>query len=146
MATVVGPGVRSGRVVYSTDISGLRPADLEGFFVDWPTGPSPERHLEILRGSDYVVVARGGDEGRVVGFVTAISDGVLSAFIPLLEVLPAWQRQGIGSELVRRILAELDDYYMVDLVCDPELEPFYRRFELTLLAGMGRRRRHLLAE
>lgn len=131
---------------YSTDISGLTPADLEGFFAGWPVKPSAERHLEILRGSDHVVLARDGDGGRVVGFVTAISDGVISAFIPLLEVLPEWQGRGIGSELVRRVLAELDALYMVDLVCDPELEPFYRRFELTLLAGMGRRRRHLLAE
>ena len=38
------------------------------------------------------------------------------------------------------MLAELEDFYMVDLVCDPELEPFYRRFELTLLTGMGSRR------
>ena len=83
-------------------------------------------------------------EGRVLGFVTAISDGVLSAFIPLLEVLPERQGQGIGSELVRRILGELEDFYMVDLVCDPELEGFYRRFEMTLLAGMAVRRRHLL--
>lgn len=44
------------------------------------------------------------------------------------------------------MLAELEDFYMVDLVCDPELEPFYRRFELTLLAGMGRRRRALLGD
>ena len=65
----------------------------------------------------------------MVGFITAISDGVLSAFIPLLEVLPA-PGPGIGSELVRRMLSELEDFYMVDLVCDPELEPFYRRFEL----------------
>ena len=34
---------------------------------------------------------------------------------------------------------------MVDLVCDPELEPFYRRFEMMLLSSMGVRRRHLLA-
>jgi len=67
-----------------------------------------------------------------------------SAFIPLLEVLPEHRREGIGSELVRRILAELQDFYMVDLVCDPELEPFYRRFEMMLLSGMGLRRRHLL--
>jgi GNAT superfamily N-acetyltransferase len=133
-------------VVYSSDLAGLEPANLEGFFVDWPVRPSAERHLEILRGSDYVLLARGGDGGRVIGFVTAISDGVLSAFIPLLEVLPEWQGQGIGSELIRRILSELEDFYMVDLVCDPELEGFYRRFEMTLLTGMGRRRRALLAE
>ena len=132
--------------VYTSDLTGVAAADLEGFFVGWPTRPSPERHLEILRGSDHVVLARDGEHGRVVGFVTAISDGVLSAFIPLVEVLPEWQGRGIGSELVRRILDELDDFYMVDLVCDAELEPFYRRFELTLLAAMGRRRQRLLSE
>lgn len=137
-------GVASESVVYSTDVSGLTPGDLEGFFVGWPAKPSPERHLEILRGSDHVVVARDGPDGRVVGFITAISDGVLSAFIPLLEVLPDFQGGGIGSELVRRMLAELEEYSMVDLVCDPGLEPFYRRFEMMLLAGMSLRRRHLL--
>jgi GNAT superfamily N-acetyltransferase len=138
--------VSSSSVVYTTDVTELTPSDLEGFFADWPVRPSGERHLESLGGSDYVVLARDGVDGRVIGFVTAISDGVLSAFIPLLEVLPEWQGQGIGSELVRRILAELEGFYMIDLVCDPELESFYRRFELTLLAGMGRRRRQLLEE
>ena len=132
-------------VVYTTDVTGVSPAELEGFFVGWPTPPSPARHLEILRGSDHVVLARESEDGRVVGFITAISDGVFSAFIPLLEVLPEQQRQGIGSELVRRMLSELEDFYMVDLVCDPELEPFYRRFEMMLLSSMGVRRRHLLA-
>jgi GNAT superfamily N-acetyltransferase len=131
-------------VIYTTDVTELSPAELEGFFVDWPSAPSSERHLEILRGSDRVVLAREGEDGRVIGFVTAINDGVLSAFIPLLEVLPERQGEGIGSELVRRILSELEDFYMVDLVCDPELEPFYRRFEMMLLAGMSLRRRHLL--
>jgi ribosomal protein S18 acetylase RimI-like enzyme len=132
-------------IVYRSDLSGVTPAELEGFFVDWPSPPSPERHLEVLRGSDYVVLAREDECGRVVGFITAISDGVLSAFIPLLEVLPEHQGHGIGSELVRRMLSQLEDFYMVDLVCDPELEPFYRRFELMLLTSMGVRRRHLLA-
>ena len=127
--------------VYTTDVAELTPADLEGFFVGWPSPPSPERHLEILRGSDHVVLAREGDEGPIVGFVTAISDGILSAFIPLLEVLPSRQGHGIGSELVRRMLAELDGFYMVDLVCDATLEPFYRRLGLTAMTGMGRRRR-----
>jgi len=133
-------------VVYATDATGLTAADLEGFFVDWPVRPSAERHLELLGGSDHVVVAREGVDGRVIGFVTAISDGVLSAFIPLLEVLPEWQGQGVGTELVRRIIAELDELYMVDLSCDPELEGFYRRFGLTPMTGMGRRRRALLGD
>ena len=133
-------------VVFSSDVAGLHPADIEGFFVGWPVRPSPEKHLEILRGSDYVVLARDGEAGSVVGFGTAISDGVLSAFITLLEVLPPWQGKGVGSELVRRILIELEHFYMVDLVCGAELEPFYRRFQLTPFTGMGLRRRSLLGE
>jgi hypothetical protein len=43
------------------------------------------------------------------------------------------------------MLSELEAFYMVDLVCDPELERFYRRFEMMLLSSMGVRRRHLLA-
>ena len=70
-----------------------------GFFVDWPTKPSPERHLALLHGSDKVVLAGDDQTGRVVGFVTAVSDGMVSAFLPLLEVLPEYQGRGIGSEL-----------------------------------------------
>jgi predicted N-acetyltransferase YhbS len=44
--------------------------------------------------------------------------------MPLLEVRREWRGKGVGSELVRRILAELDGLYMVDVVCDPELVPF----------------------
>jgi ribosomal protein S18 acetylase RimI-like enzyme len=77
-------------------------AALQGFFVGWPSPPSPERHLELLRASTHVVFAVEGE--RVVGFVTAISDGTLSAYIPLLEVLPEYQRCGVGSELGMRAL------------------------------------------
>lgn len=73
---------------------------------------------------------------QVVGFITAISGGVLSAYIPLLEMLPAYQGQGIGSELVRRILDKLRPYYMVDLLCDPDGQPFYERLNMRRAVGM----------
>ena len=123
-------------IEYSDSLEGVEPPQLDGFFVGWPSPPSPERHLELLRGSAAVVLARDGD--AVVGFVTAISDGVLSASIPLLEVLPAYRGRGIGSELVRRLLAALDGLYMIDLSCDAELEPFYARLGFRPLErGMG---------
>jgi ribosomal protein S18 acetylase RimI-like enzyme len=131
-------------VEYTELLDGLEPHHLDGFFVGWPNPPSPERRLELLRGSAAVVLARDGE--RVVGFVNAISDGVLSAYIPLLEVLPAYQGRGIGSELVRRIVARLERLYMIDLCCDAELEPFYRRLGFrTLDRGMGIRNYDVLA-
>ena len=105
-----------------------------GFFVGWPEPPAPEAHLRILQGSSHVVLARDGE--RVVGFITAISDGVSAAYIPHLEVLPDYQGQGVGSELVRQMLARLRQLYMVDLVCDDDLEPFYARFGLRRYTAM----------
>lgn len=130
-------------IEYRTDLDGVDPEHLQGFFVDWPKPPSPARHLDILRGSSYVVIAADGD--RVVGFVTAISDGVLSAYIALLEVLPEYQGRGIGAELVRRLLAQLSHLYMVDLCCDENVVPFYERLGLSRWdAGMGIRNRDAL--
>jgi ribosomal protein S18 acetylase RimI-like enzyme len=127
-------------IEYVTDPTGVAPEQLRCFFVGWPKPPSPERHLEILRGSSHVVLARDGE--RVVGFITAISDGVISAYIPLLEVLPEYQGRGIGAELVRRLLAELRDMYMVDLCCDEDVVAFYERLGLQRWdAGMGVRNR-----
>jgi predicted N-acetyltransferase YhbS len=60
-----------------------------------------------------------------------ISDGVLTAFIPWLEVLPDYQGQGIGSELMRRILDGTERFYSVDLVCDAALVPYYARFGMS---------------
>jgi GNAT superfamily N-acetyltransferase len=115
---------------YTDTIEGLTPANLVGFFVGWPNPPTPETHLEILRGSDEVVLAVDGETGNVVGFSSAVTDGVLASYIPLLEVLPRHRGKGIGRELVRRMLAKLDGFYMIDIACDRELVPFYTPFGL----------------
>ena len=125
-------------------LDGLTPDDLHGFFEGWPTPPSAERHLAHLRGAELAIIAVDTGTGRVVGFVTAIGDGGLTAFVPLLEVLPAYRGRGIGSELFGRVLDRLGDRYSIDLVCDPSLVPFYERLGGTALAGVGWRNRAML--
>lgn len=115
------------KLTYRETLDGISPETLAGFFVGWPNPPAAETHLRLLLGSSAVILAVDEDAGRVVGFVTALTDGVLTAFLPLLEVLPAYQGQGIGRELVRRMLARLNHLYSIDLVCDEELIPFYER-------------------
>ncbi len=114
----------------------------EGFFVGWGTPPTPAVFLRILQGSDHVILALDSDQ--VIGFITAITDGVLSAYIPLLEVLPAYKGQGIGSELVRRMLEKLNHLYMIDLICDADLQPFYERFGMIRFTGMIKRNYDIL--
>ncbi|MEU0879518.1 GNAT family N-acetyltransferase [Lentzea sp. NPDC005914] len=126
-------------ITYSTGTDDLTEADLAGFFVGWPGPPSAAQHLAVLRGSYRVVIARS--DGAVVGFVNMISDGVLTAFVPWLEVLPSFQGQGIGTELMRRVVAEAQHLYSIDLVCDESLRPYYERLGMVALTGMGLRNR-----
>ncbi len=127
-------------ITYSDSVTMIAASQIgAGFFGGWPNPPTAETHLRILRQSQHVVVARSGVDGPVVGFITAISDGVLSAYIPLLEVLPEYRNQGIGRELTRRMLDMLSTFYMVDLVCDADLEPFYGGMGMIPLRAMSRR-------
>jgi ribosomal protein S18 acetylase RimI-like enzyme len=129
---------------YTETLDTVRPGQLHGFFVGWPKAPSPEQHLAVLRGSHRAVVAIDDGTGRVAGFVNMISDGVLTAYIPWLEVLPEYQGRGIGSELMRRVLDGTDHLYSVDLLCEAPLQPYYERFGMLPVPGMSRIRRSTL--
>ncbi len=123
---------------YAESLDDIASDALRGFFVGWRAPRTPEEHLKILERSDHVVIAIDG--GRVIGFVTALSDGIQTAFIPLLEVLPEYQNCGIGTELVRRMLETLAAIPCVDLTCDPDLQPFYARLGMHPAVGMILRR------
>ena len=122
---------------YTNQIESLSATQLGGFFVDWTNHPTPEIHLKILRNSFAVWIAL--DEDRCIGFINAISDKVFYAYIPLLEVLPKYQGQGIGRELTRRMLMTLKDMYAIDICCDEEIVPFYTKIGFSKCNGMVKR-------
>ncbi len=123
-------------LLYKNNLEDISSGMLKGFFVDWPNPPSPQTHLKLLENSSKVVMALDGQSNQIVGFITAISDGVLSAYIPLLEVLPAYKSKGIGKELINRMLIELQYIYMIDLCCDDDLVPLYEKFGMMKSNGM----------
>ena len=123
-------------IEYAESADGIGPSQLEGFFEGWPNPPSPETHLRLLDGSDSVVLAIDSKGGSVVGFVSALSDGVLAVYIAFLEVRPEYRRRGIGRELVRRMLERYRRIYMVDLMCDAALQPFYKALGMRPGSGM----------
>lgn len=121
-------------IVYQTSTENVTSNNLSGFFVGWKNPPSAEKHLDILNNSDYVVRALSGEQ--VVGYITAITDKTISAYIPLLEVVPDFQNKGIGKELVTRMLELLKNYYMIDLLCDTDLQKFYEKLGMEKVQGM----------
>ena len=124
---------------YRTTLEGIEPAQVEGFFDGWPMAPSADALLRVLQTSTFAVLACEDD--RVVGFVNALSDGVLAVYIPLLEVRAAFRGQGIGTELVQHVLRHFAGTYMVDAVCDAAIAPFYERLGMIRLVGMAHRNR-----
>lgn len=128
-------------IIFQDKLVGLDCEQLSGGFFDgWPNPPSTSTFLKLLEQSYAVELAVDEDTGRVVGFIQAISDGVLSAYIPLLEVLPEYKNQLIGSRLVQRMLQRLEGLYMIDLLCDAEVQQFYEKHGMRRSTGMSIRR------
>jgi len=124
-------------IEYTNTIDMLKPSQLHGFFVGWPTHPDTETHYAILQKSDFIWLAMADD--RCIGFINALSDQVFYAFIPLLEVLPEYQGQGIGAELVERMTNTLQGMYAIDIICDEDVVPFYRKSGFTKCTAMIKR-------
>ena len=79
------------------------------------------------------------DENHLIGYAQVISNHVTDAYIQDVMVHPDYQRQGIGTELMERLLARLETYgiYMVSVIYGEEtLRHFYERFGFyTMLSG-----------
>lgn len=110
-------------LVYYDNIAGT--VSVSRFFLGWQSRPSQQTFETMIANSEFVVCAVDAETGEVVGLITAITDKVLSAYVPFLEVDAGYRNMGIGSTLVRRMIRLLNDFYMIDLVCDAELKTFY---------------------
>ena len=76
----------------------------------------PEMLEQALSHSLAIYVALDGD--AVVGLIRLVGDGFSSVFVQDLIVLPIYQRQGIGSNLMKEALADYNDAYQVQLATE----------------------------
>ncbi len=76
----------------------------------------PQMLEQALSHSLSIYMALDGD--AVVGLVRLVGDGFSSIFVQDLIVLPSYQRQGIGSDLMKEALGDYKDAYQVQLVTD----------------------------
>lgn len=127
------------------DLTAVTPDKLHGFFEGWPNPPSPGTLHRLLSASYRISLAVESTSGEVIGFAQAIGDGILSASIPLLEVRPQYRGAGLGTEIMRHLLAQLEHLYAVDLSCDDERSAFYGRLGFRRGTGMSLRRYALQA-
>jgi GNAT superfamily N-acetyltransferase len=92
---------------------------------DWSSAQRPELLHKALLASHSLVSAWDGS--KLVGLGNAISDGYLVVYYPHLLVLPDYQGRGIGTELMRRLLASYEGFHQHILVADGRALDFYRK-------------------
>ena len=76
----------------------------------------PQMLAQALTHSLAIYLARDGEE--IVGLVRLVGDGFSSVFVQDLIVLPSYQRQGIGSDLMKEALADYKDAYQIQLATE----------------------------
>jgi len=72
-------------------------------------------------------VVTAWDGARLVGLGYAISDGHLVVYYPHLVVAPAYQRRGIGSALMRRLMSQYRAFHQQTLIADGHSVAFYQK-------------------
>ena len=85
--------------------------------VGWTNYTNQPQMLEqAMSHSLATYLARDGE--KIVGLVRLVGDGFSSVFVQDLIVLPSYQRQGIGSNLMKEALGDYKDTYQVQLVTE----------------------------
>lgn len=94
----------------------------------------PQMLAQALTHSLAIYLARDGEE--IVGLVRLVGDGFSSVFVQDLIVLPSYQRQGIGSNLMKEALGDYKDAYQVQLVTEQTEKTlgFYRSLGFETLS------------
>jgi len=113
------------QMTFSHQISGVDPdALLQLFTRNQMGGRSRDKLYRAFENSYLVCFAFDGD--YLVGAGRAISDGEYHAGIYDVAVLPEYQGQGIGREIMSRLLNGLKVWRIV-LVADGDNQDFYRK-------------------
>lgn len=104
-------------VLNSTYMGGLR-----------PTG-NRDRVARMLAGSNLIVTART-ETGAVAGLGRGISDGEWVVYLADLVVHADYQRQGIGSGILRTMKSIIGDGMGIVLLAYPDAVDYYRHIGL----------------
>jgi predicted GNAT family N-acyltransferase len=122
--------------------SGLSPSQVDDllrlYANEWwtkgRTRPDVERMLE---GTDLLFAVTEKRSESLVAFARVITDRTYVALVLDVIVAPAYRDRGLGRLLVERICSgpELRNVERIELTCQPEHVPFYRKWGFTENVG-----------
>lgn len=97
----------------------------------------PEMLKNAYENSLLILGAYDGD--KLVGVIRAVGDGFSVVFIQDILVCPEYQRKGIGTRLLRKIIERFSDVYQMELMTDntPKTVSFYQSVGFVKADDMG---------
>ena len=86
-------------IQYKT-IKGFSEKELKDLFlsVNWSSGNYPDKLVIAMKNSSSVFTAWDGN--KLVGLINALDDGVMTAYVHYLLIMPEYQHIGIGKKLI----------------------------------------------
>ncbi|MGG1638691.1 GNAT family N-acetyltransferase [Paenibacillus sp. MCAF9] len=94
--------------------------------VEWESGKYPNELLQAIGGSHSIVTA--WEEGKLVGLINALSDGVLTVYFHYMLIHPSYQSIGIGKEMMNIMLDRYKGCKTKVLISYPHAVDFYNKF------------------
>ena len=79
------------------------------------------------------------EEGTLVGIIRAVGDGASILFVQDIIVHPRYQRQGIGTKLMKALLEQYAHVYQIQLMTDDaeKTKAFYRSIGFKTVDEFG---------
>jgi GNAT superfamily N-acetyltransferase len=103
----------------------------------WARTRDPAEVARAVAGSDLVVALVHEPDDRLVGFARVLTDFTYLATILDVIVAPDGRGAGLGARLMDTLVGDPDlaAVRSVELVCQPDLLPFYRQWGFTDQVG-----------
>lgn len=108
------------------DIHEFNKEDLEELFlsVEWSSGHFPDKLVVAMRNFETVYTAWDGN--KLVGLISAMDDGIMTAYVHYLLVRPDYHQQGIGRKLVEMMKEHYANYLRIALIAYDDELAFYQ--------------------
>ncbi|MEV6417359.1 GNAT family N-acetyltransferase [Kribbella sp. NPDC051718] len=103
----------------------------------WMTNRSPNDVTQMLQESDLVLSLIHTPTDQLVGFTRILTDYTYVALVLDVVVSNHFRGSGLGTTLMDSVICHprLADVQSIELVCQPGLIPFYRRWGFTTEVG-----------
>ncbi len=66
------------------------------------------------------------EDQKLIGFARVVSDGRFRAYVEDVVVYKGYQKNGVGKEIVSKLMYELSNIEVVSLFCEEKLIDFYK--------------------